>query len=658
MQYKILVVIIIASMLLGCAPKISDLTVSEFKEEKITLGEFEKAYAKNVGGIENAKDDSLSQMKKFLELYTTFRMKLSDAKSRGFDENKELADELSDYKVKVGSAYLLEKEIVEPGLKKFYDDRKTEIRMSHIMFGAEDNDFDKAKERAEKVAKYLVEGVAFSELARQYSDDNYTKNNGGDIYWVTAGQVIPEFEKVAYETPEGTVYPDIVKTNYGYHIIAVTKKQPAKYKIRASHILVAFNQDGTVDTAKALEKIQDIKNKISNGEDFAELAKQYSDDKNSGVNGGDLGFFSRRMMVKEFDEAAFNLKVGEVSDIIKTRYGFHLIKLTDVQDFPPFEKEKDKIRDLYKKTRYDSDYKVYISKLKNELGFIFNNEVINLLASSSDTLKFDDKAGESQLFNSNKDKVVFQVASHSYNLDSVFTYAKKEKKFKGKVINHNNNLSEAANLFADQKVLEHKAMTLDKTNSEFAELMEDYKRGIYIFKLQEEEVWNKVKVDSIEVKNVFNANREKYTLPDRVDFSEILMKDDSLIYSVYNSLKGGADFDSLAKANTRRAGFRNKAGRHGMVNVSSSELAKKAFELNNVGDFSEPFKNKDGWSIVKLQAKDPARLKTFEEAKAEIASELQEQQSKKLEEEYLLRLKNYYSPVYNYENLQYAFKSN
>lgn len=658
MQYRFLVVIILASMLWSCAPKISDLAVSEFKGEKITLGEFEKAYAKNVGGRENAKGDSLSQMKKFLELFTTFRMKLDDAKAKGYDQNKELADELAAYKIKVGSAYLLEKEIIEPGIKKFYDDRKTEIRMSHIMLGAEDNDFDKAKVRAEQVAKYLKDGIAFTELARQYSDDNYTKNDGGDIYWVTAGQVIPEFEKVGYATPVGTVYPELVRTNFGYHIIAVTDKQPAKYKIRASHILVSFNQNGTVDTAKALEKIKDIQNKIKGGEDFAELAKQFSDDKGSGVNGGDLGFFSRRMMVKEFDQAAFKLKVGEVSDIVKTRYGFHLIKLTDTQDFPPFEKEKEKLRDVYKKSRYDSDYKDYVSKLKNELGFSFDNSAINLLTSSSDTLKFDEKARDNKLFNSNKDKIVFKVSGVGYSLDSVFAYGMKEKKFQGKVINHNNNLSDAANLYADQKVLEHKAMILDKTNPEFAELMEDYKRGIYIFKLQEDEVWSKVKVDSIDIKNVFEANREKYSLPDRVDFSEILMKDDSLITAIYNSLKAGADFDSLAKANTRRAGFRNKAGRHGMVNVSSSDLAKKAFELKNVGDFSEPFKNSDGWSIVKLQSKDPARLKTFDEAKAEIASDLQEQQSKKLEEEYLLRLKNYYSPVYNYNNLENAFKSN
>ncbi|PJA95812.1 MAG: hypothetical protein CO129_09600 [Ignavibacteriales bacterium CG_4_9_14_3_um_filter_34_10] len=658
MLYKFLVVVIIVSMLLGCSPKVSDMVVSEFKGGKITLGEFEKAYSKNAGSIENAKDDSSAQMKKFLELYTNFRMKLEDAKSKGYNENQDLLDELLSYKKKVGVSYLIEKEIVEPGLKKFYEDRKTEVRMSHIMFGPVDDSFDKAKEKAEKVAQSLKDGIAFSELARQYSDDNYTKNDDGDIYWITAGQVIPEFERVAYSTPVGTVYPEIVKTNFGYHIIAVTDKQPAKYKIRASHILISFNQDGTVDTNKAKEKITDIKNRIANGEDFAELAKQFSDDKSSGVNGGDLGFFSRRMMVKEFDQKAFGLKVGEVSDVVKTKYGYHILKVTDEQDFPPFEKEKDKLRELYKKSRYDFEYKNYLSKLKSELNFKFNNSVVDFFVNVADTIKFDEKLLQSKIFNENKNKTLFSIEDINYNVDSVVTFAAKEKNFQGKVINHNNSLSEAANLYADQKLIEHKAMILDRINPEFSDLMEDYKKGIYIFKLQEEEIWSKVQVDSVDMQKVYDANKEKYSLPDRVDFGEILVKDDSLCIQFYNSLKSGAGFDSLAKTNTRRAGFRNKSGRHGWVNVENNELAKKAFELKNEGDFSEPFKNRDGWSIVKLNAKDFARVKTFEEAKAEIASELQEQQSRRLEDEYILRLKNNYNPVFFYNNLENAYKSN
>jgi parvulin-like peptidyl-prolyl isomerase len=71
---------------------------------------------------------------------------------------------------------------------------------------------------------------------------------------------------------------------------------------------------------------------------------EHSDDTGTKENGGDLGMFERRMMVQEFDEAVFNLHVGEVSDIVKTSFGYHIIKLTEIPDAPTFEEDKENSR--------------------------------------------------------------------------------------------------------------------------------------------------------------------------------------------------------------------------------------------------------------------------------------------------------------------------
>lgn len=100
-------------------------------------------------------------------------------------------------------------------------------------------------------------------------------------------------------------------------------------KVRASHILVMVAEDaGEAKKVAAREKLVEIQKKLNGGEDFAELAKEYSDCP-SGENGGDLGYFERGKMVQEFENAAFAMKTGEVSDIVTTQYGFHLIKVTD-----------------------------------------------------------------------------------------------------------------------------------------------------------------------------------------------------------------------------------------------------------------------------------------------------------------------------------------
>nr|WP_303740754.1 peptidylprolyl isomerase [Lutispora saccharofermentans] len=89
-------------------------------------------------------------------------------------------------------------------------------------------------------------------------------------------------------------------------------------QVKASHILV--------DTE---EKALEVKNKLSAGEDFAEMAKQYSTDTGNKDQGGELGFFSRGDMVKEFEDAAFSMEIGKVSDPIKTEYGYHIIKVEE-----------------------------------------------------------------------------------------------------------------------------------------------------------------------------------------------------------------------------------------------------------------------------------------------------------------------------------------
>lgn len=102
-----------------------------------------------------------------------------------------------------------------------------------------------------------------------------------------------------------------------------------KEEVRASHILIAVRQDPTpADTLTAYNKINDIRKQVLGGEDFGKLAIQFSQDPSARVNGGDLGYFSALQMVYPFESAAYNTKVGDVSLPVRTRFGYHLIKVT------------------------------------------------------------------------------------------------------------------------------------------------------------------------------------------------------------------------------------------------------------------------------------------------------------------------------------------
>jgi len=122
-------------------------------------------------------------------------------------------------------------------------------------------------------------------------------------------------------------------------------------QIRVSHILIIFNipSGGTITDqikTEALKKITEVNQKLKSGQDFAELAKANSDDTTSAVNGGDIGYISKGQTVPEFENVAFSLKVGEVSGIVETSYGYHIIKVTDHKD--PYIKTYDEVKDTIK----------------------------------------------------------------------------------------------------------------------------------------------------------------------------------------------------------------------------------------------------------------------------------------------------------------------
>ena len=137
-------------------------------------------------------------------------------------------------------------------------------------------------------------------------------------------------------------------------------------QVKSSHILIKFDPKADESQkAKAHKKIVEIQQKLEKGEDFAELAKESSQCP-SNAKGGDLGYFRRGQMVKPFEETAFALKPGEVSDIVETRFGYHLIKVFDKKPESTIKLEdaKDKIERYLKQEKVQQKLEVYIEELK------------------------------------------------------------------------------------------------------------------------------------------------------------------------------------------------------------------------------------------------------------------------------------------------------
>jgi peptidyl-prolyl cis-trans isomerase SurA len=151
----------------SCATEHSEIVLAKYGDKEIKMDEFEKAYAKNAGGFEQAKDDSIAKLKDFLNLYVNFKMKLRDAYVRNYDNDSSLQAELQDYKGKVGVTYLEEKYLVAPAVKELYDKRKWEYRVSHIMFRHKPGKDEEVKTLAAAILDSIKNGASFEEMAKR-----------------------------------------------------------------------------------------------------------------------------------------------------------------------------------------------------------------------------------------------------------------------------------------------------------------------------------------------------------------------------------------------------------------------------------------------------------------------------------------------------------
>lgn len=158
-----------------------------------------------------------------------------------------------------------------------------------------------------------------------------------------------------------------LKKYYEAHIDEYKKEE-----IKASHILIstlnAMKEPlSEEETAKKESEAKALLKRLKSGENFEKLAKEYSEDEASAVHGGDLGYFAKGVMVPEFEEAAFKLKKGEISDIVKSSFGYHIIKLYDKkEEVSSFEEERENILGTMRYEIYNQKMEELQSKAKIE----------------------------------------------------------------------------------------------------------------------------------------------------------------------------------------------------------------------------------------------------------------------------------------------------
>jgi len=180
-----------------------------------------------------------------------------------------------------------------------------------------------AQALASKLRDRALHGEDFAALAKEYSDDAASARDGGRLPPFGHGAMVPEFEAAAFALPENTISA-VVESPYGFHVI---RREPLIER-HLAHIVVQWaGTPGAATTRtkdEARARVEEAKAKLAAGEAFADVAKTYSDGQNA-IRGGDLGVLQKGQMAPQFDDVGFALQVGQISDVVETPFGFHIL---------------------------------------------------------------------------------------------------------------------------------------------------------------------------------------------------------------------------------------------------------------------------------------------------------------------------------------------
>jgi peptidyl-prolyl cis-trans isomerase SurA len=662
MKRSIILVIVLISLIAvisGCTRHHSETVVALIGDSPLTLSEYEATYARLNGGWEKGRDATLDERKEFLDLLVRFKLKMNDAYDSGLDNSPTVLEELEEYRKSLAVAFLLEREFFEPALREMYDRRTEEFRASHILLrlppDPSPEDTLGVYSKAMELINMLQTGAVFEDLATQFSEDPSAAQNNGDLYYFSGGVMVKPFEDAVWNLQPGEITQKPVRTQFGYHIIKVVDRRRSGAGVRASHIMKYAQPDAAPeDTLRAFEEIHELLDSLKTGSDFAELARRHSGDWGSADRGGDLGVFQRRRLPREFEEVAFDLKEQEISDVVRTQFGFHIIKTTEHVPLQSYEDMRDELRRSYQQSRMNTEFKGFIDVLRNKYSFTRNSDSIEQFLSALDTTAITDQDDWIGDFPDDvKNLTLFTVAGRDITGSRVAHHLQTNPEFIGRRLQPSA-VREMIGRIEEIELLQVEAEGIESRHPDFAEKVDEYKDGILIYYIEQDRIWSTIDLDEEKLREFYEATIENYTFPDRVNFVEVVVRQDTLAESIYNRVLAGEDIEGLAEQNTVRSGMKRNRGVTGMIEAERDELSRKAFSLQP-GEVSEPFKTGNNWAIVKTLEKDPARYKTFEEARAQITGAYQDQMASQREKNWLESLHTRYPVDIFYENLESAF---
>ncbi len=245
-------------------------------------------------------------------------------------------------------------------------------RLSHILIAvpeaASSEAIAEARSEAERIVMTLRNGADFAKVAVGQSDGQQALQ-GGDLGWRNGSELPTIFAEVVPKMRKGDI-SDPIKSSSGFHVVQLAdlRGDSGRHMItqtRARHIQIRPNE--VTSNAEAKQRLEQLRERIENGEDFAELARANSDDRASAIQGGDLGWLNPGDTVPEFQSELDTIPAGGLSEPFKTRFGWHIVQVLERREFDDTEKVKRaRAADQIRQRKMDEELQNWLRQIRDE----------------------------------------------------------------------------------------------------------------------------------------------------------------------------------------------------------------------------------------------------------------------------------------------------
>jgi peptidyl-prolyl cis-trans isomerase SurA len=614
--------------------------VMTINDKPVTKAEFLQIYTKNNPSPSFDKDS----LDRYMQLFEVFKLKVAEAEALGYDTLPRLQKELEGYKKQLALPYLIDSVQNQAMVQEAYNRTSTEVRCSHILIKLDPNASPKdtldAYNRLLGLKARIEKGEDFAAVAKSKlgSEDPSVVNNGGDLGYFTAFQMVYPFEEKAYTTPIGSI-SEPFRTRFGYHILKVTDKRAARGTIKVAHLMISTGREASTETRQNAEKkINEIYDSLSTGASWEKMVNAYSEDANSVKKSGELPAFgsgTSQRMVMEFEDAAFGLKrVGEISKPVKTQYGYHIIKLIEWTPVKSYDLLR---RELQAKVNKDERSKItqdsFVQKLKQQYNYAYKaDKGLAWFEQQIDSTFFMGKWKASSL---KSNKTLFVLGGQKFKQQEFAKYVEKNfrtvRKDAPAVV-----VKQLYTQWEKNQILAYEEALLPTKYPAYKALVQEYHDGIILYEIMQDQVWNKAVKDTAGLRAYFMENRSKYVWSQRLDATIYECKDEHIAVQVYGMLVSA---DTVTSKEVLEV-INKDSELNLKVRMNKFEVAQTPYlKDRNFTQGLNPVYSMDGkWYVVKVSAVLAPGPKEYNEAKGLATSDYQAYLEKKWLE--ALRLKH------------------